>query len=227
MIREEIIKNSPIRKLESLTGGGLKKGELGLITSAPGVGKTGYLVHIATDKMMQDRHVIHLSYARTTEHVIDWYEDIFSEIVNKRNLENSKNIHDEILHNRVIMNFSQKTMNVRNGLKSVKIMMENGLPRTDLLIINGYEISDRPDEDIRDFSDFARENGIAVWLGINDPKKEGTASLLDSSFSGVKDLFDLVLELKHEKDHMSLNLLKPHVELPLALDSKTFLISQE
>ena len=42
---------SPLRVFENSINGGLGKGNLGVIVSKKGVGKTACLVHIATDKL--------------------------------------------------------------------------------------------------------------------------------------------------------------------------------
>ena len=80
MVKAELIKRSPLRILEKSTHGGLGKGNLGVITARRGVGKTAFLVHLATDQLFQDKPVIHVSFSTSTNHIIDWYEDIFKEI---------------------------------------------------------------------------------------------------------------------------------------------------
>jgi KaiC/GvpD/RAD55 family RecA-like ATPase len=77
MVKKEITEKSPLRKLESAVHGGVGKGNIGVIASKKGIGKTACLVHIATDKMMNDKHVIHVSYSSRVDHIISWYEDIF------------------------------------------------------------------------------------------------------------------------------------------------------
>ena len=87
MVKAEMIKRSPLRILERSTRGGLGKGHLGIIAAKMGVGKTAVLVHLASDQLFQGKHVIHVSFAANTSHIIDWYEDIFSEISRRYDLE--------------------------------------------------------------------------------------------------------------------------------------------
>ena len=112
MVRSELNKRGPLRVFENSIHGGLGKGHIGVLASKKGVGKTACLVHIATDKLFRDRHVIHVSFSQKVDHIINWYEDIFKEIAKKRNLENAVDIHDEIIKNRVIMNESIKSTNI-------------------------------------------------------------------------------------------------------------------
>ncbi|HZX11307.1 MAG TPA: hypothetical protein VFG01_10225 [Acidobacteriota bacterium] len=94
MIKSEFIKKSPLRVLEKSLQGGLKKGEIGLLASRKGVGKTACLVHIAIDKLFQGKYVIHVSYASRVDYIINWYEDIFKEIAKKQSIDSPLQIHD-------------------------------------------------------------------------------------------------------------------------------------
>ena len=62
-----------------LSGINERKGFMAVI-GKKGVGKTACLVHIATDQLFLNKHVIHVSFSGDTRHIISWYEDIFKEI---------------------------------------------------------------------------------------------------------------------------------------------------
>jgi len=80
MVRSELVKQSPLRILDASTNGGVGKGNVGVLAARHGVGKTSALVHIATDKLLQGKHVIHVTFASRTVHIIDYYDEIFTEI---------------------------------------------------------------------------------------------------------------------------------------------------
>src|SRR6056297_3151609 len=126
MIRSELVKRSPLRILDQSIHGGLEPGGIGVIASRKGVGKTACLVHLATDRLFQDKHVIHVSFSSRTDHIISWYEDIFKEIARKRELEDAMQVHDEVIKNRVVMNFSQEGVSVDQVIKSIRAMIVDG-----------------------------------------------------------------------------------------------------
>ena len=107
MVKKELITRSPLRILENSTQGGVGKGNIGVIAARKGVGKTACLVHIATDQLFQEKHVIHVSFANDTNHIVSWYEDIFQEIARRYKLDCTMDVHDDIIKRRVIMNFRQ------------------------------------------------------------------------------------------------------------------------
>ena len=154
MIKAELIKRSPLRILEKSIQGGLGEGNIGVLASRKGVGKTACLVHIATDKLFQNKPVIHVSYASRVDYIINWYEDIFKEIAKKRELERAIEVHDDIIKNRVIMNFKQDGAKTGQILKSLEAMIQYGQFAANALIVDGYDFAVGTPDDLQKFREF-------------------------------------------------------------------------
>jgi len=232
MVKTELTEKSPLRSLEKAVQGGVGKGNIAVIASKEGVGKTACLVHIATDKLMQNKHVIHVSYANKVDHIINWYEDIFTELSKKRDLEKAMDVHDDMIHNRVIMNFNQKGVSVEQVLASVKAMMDNGQRGTDAIIIDGYDFTMGTADDIKKFKAFAGEADIELWFSDSYPSGEEYLDKQGIPKNLTKDLDSLsvILTLRAEQNLMVLKLVKDHKkivseDLHLKLDPKTLLIA--
>lgn len=233
MVKEELTKNSPLRILEKATHGGLGKGNIAVIASRRGIGKTACLVHIATDKLMRDKHVIHVSFSSRTDHILDWYEDIFREISRKRDLENAMEVHDELVKNRVIMNFNQDGVTMDQVLKSVKAMIENGQKGTDALVIDGYDFTKNVDSSvIESVKAFAEEMQLEIWFTDSYDGEVIQDGDIPSNLKCCENFLSVIMVLKNQGDVMNLNLVKDHGnqikdELSLILDSKTLLIARK
>ena len=80
MLKEEIIKRSPIRILEKSIHGGLGTGNLGVFVARKGVGKTACLVHFATDSLLRGQKALHISFSDDPQHIEHWYTQVFHEI---------------------------------------------------------------------------------------------------------------------------------------------------
>ncbi len=234
MIKAELVKRSPLRILEKSTHGGLKAGELGVVASRKGVGKTACLVHIATDKLLQGHHVIHVSFAGRTDHIISWYEDIFREIAKKRNLDDAMDIHDELVKHRVIMNFSPDGVSIDQVVKSLRAMINDGGFAADSVIVDGFDFDGTNVDAIREIRKFAEELRIAVWFSASlrgdDPlyNKKGVPFALEP----YVDLVEVLVTLTPRKEFVHLGLIKDHErilqeDLHLKLDSKSLLIAEE
>jgi hypothetical protein len=232
MIKQELIKRSPLRVLEAALNGGLGKGNIGVLASPKGVGKTACLVHIATDKLFQRKPVIHVSYSSRVDYIINWYEDIFREMAKELNLDSDLEIHDEIIKNRVIMNFRQEGMRTEQVLKSVRALIDNARFPADAVIIDGYDFSRSSGEDMEKFKDFARQAGLELWFSASlkgdEPLygEDGIPCLLSDSVSRI----DVLITLHFKENSIRLHVVKDRGrpapgELPLKLDPKTLLLA--
>ena len=233
MVRSELIKRSPLRILEKSIHGGLGRGNIGILASRKGIGKTACLVHIATDKLFQEKPVIHVSYSSRVDYIINWYEDIFNEIAKKRSLESAVDVHEDIIKNRVIMNFKQDGARTEQVLKSLAAMIEHGNFAAETVIVDGFDFSQSCIEDLDLFKNFAKELGLELWFSASlkgqEPlfNEDGVPHLLEGCLGKV----DVLITLRFEKDHVRLNLIKDHEyatpkDLDLKLDPKTLLISE-
>lgn len=232
MVKEELIKRSPLRVLEEAIHGGLGRGNIGVLASPKGVGKTACLVHIATDKLLQGRPVIHVSYSSRVDYIINWYEDIFSELAKKRKLESAVDIHDELVKNRVIMNFKQDGTKTEQVLRSLEAMISFGKFRADAIIVDGYDFSLGASDDLSRFKAFAENLGLEVWFSASLKEngapiygQDGMPALLKDAAAAIDVLITLhavgnhvELRVVKDKDHPAPGLLK------LKLDPKTLLI---
>jgi hypothetical protein len=233
MVKSELIKRSPLRILEKSIHGGLGKGNIGVLAAKKGVGKTACLVHIATDKLLQDRHVIHVSFSSKVDHIINWYEDIFKEIAKKRHLEAAVTVHDEIIRNRVIMNFNQTEPGVESVLKSVAAMIKDGGFKADVVVIDGYNFEKSKPEELAKISAFAKENGIEVWISASLKVKEPFSEKgYPVELKDFDTYFSVIVSMKYSGDRVKLTLVKDHdvnnsEELHLMLDPKTLLLAEE
>lgn len=232
MVKEELIKRSPLRVLEQAIHGGLGHGRIGVLASPKGVGKTAFLVYIATDKLLQGRPVIHVSYSSRVDYIINWYEDIFTELAKKRKLESAVDIHDEIVKNRVIMNFKQEGTKTEQVLRSLEAMISFGKFPADAVIVDGYDFTKPATEDLDKFKVFAQKLGLEVWFsaslkenGVPMYGEEGMPGLLKDAAGSI----DVLITLHAVGDHVELRVVKdgdhpaPGV-LKLKLDPKTLLI---
>jgi hypothetical protein len=233
-VKEELIKRSPLRLLEKSISGGLGCGNIGVLASRKGVGKTACLVHIAADKLLQGKHIIHVSYASRVDHIINWYEDIFKEIAKKPGMKSALEMYDELIRNRVIMNFKQEGTRTEQVLKSLEAMIVHAQFGAETVIVDGLDFSQAGPEDLRKFKDFAGRLGLEVWFSASlrgdEPlfDERGIPFMLKDHLGAI----DVLISLQHHGDHVHFSLVKDHDRLApkdmrLKLDPKTLLIVRD
>jgi len=226
MVKAELVKRSPLRILEKSLQGGVSVGNLGVITSARGVGKTACLVHIATDQLFQGKHVIHVSFSGRIDHIMSWYETIFKEIAKKRNLESAIEIHDDLIKNRVIMNFSQEGASIEQIQRSIKALIGDGQFKADTIVIDGYDFNKGKADFISGLKNFARENKLSIWMTADATDIKGVPAAIQPFSNDIS----VIITLQDHSDHICLKLIKDHdkeigSDLNLRLDPKTMLIA--
>lgn len=232
MVRSELLRRSPLKILETTAHGGPGKGNLGALVARKGVGKTAFLVHLATLHLLEDRHVIHVSFAAKTDHIVDWYDEIFDTVARRAALEGAGSIREEMVRNRVIMNFSQTGVSEERIVSSLRAMIGQGHFCADLVIVDGYDLSRTDREKIELFKTFARDMNLQIWfsvsLAVDDPSLEGSVPAVLEPFAPQ---FATVIGMRALEGHVSLRLLKDHDVVPvpdlgLRLDPKTLLVEE-
>ncbi len=234
MVKQELIQRSPVRIFEKSIHGGLKIGDIGIIASRKGVGKTAVLVQIALDKLFQGKKVIHVSFTQHTDYVIAWYEDIFSEIAKKKNLENAIEVKNDLVRNRVLMNFNQDGITSDQILRSLRAMIVDGGFKADALIIDGFDFSRTTVERITAVKQFAQELGLEIWysctVGPDEPvyDKRNIPLVLKDYI----ELIDVIVVLEPKQDFIQFSVSKDRASynpaaLELRLDTKTLLIAEK
>jgi len=233
-VKEELIQRSPLRVLEKSISGGLGRGNIGVLASRKGVGKTACLVHIAADKLLQGKPVVHVSYASRVDHIITWYEDIFKELAKKPRMRSALDDFDELIRKRVIMNFKQDGARTEQVLRSLEAMIVQASFPAETVIVDGLEFAQAGPGDIRMFREFAGRLGLEVWFSAS---LKGEEPLFDDrgiprELEGFLGVIDVLISLQHHGDHVHFNLVQDHgrlapKDLRLMLDPTTLLIAKD
>jgi len=231
MILSELIQRSPIRIFEQSIHGGLKPGEIGVIASPNGVGKTSVLVQLALDKLLQGKKVIHVSFTQHIHYVPVWYEDIFNEFISKKNLENASDIKNDLVKNRVLMNFNQDGVTKEQIIRSLRAMIIEGGFKAESIIIDGFDFSRTTKESIANVKTFATELGVSVWYScsVKDEGQQYDKENIPLVISAFADIVDVVIMLQPKPDHIELSISKDRgsiisKSMAMKLDPKTLLI---
>jgi len=234
MVKTELVQRSPIRIFEQSIHGGLKAGEIGVIASPTGIGKTSVLVQLGLDKLLQGKKVIHVSFylGHHTQYVPLWYEDIFNELTSKKNLENADEIKNDLSKNRVLMNFNQDGVTKDQIIKSLRAMMIEGGFKADSIIIDGFDFSRSDKESIAAVKTFATELGVSVWYSCS--VKDDSPSAYDKEnipvvLGAFIESIDIAITLQPKSDHVELSISKDRgsvisKNMAMKLDPKTLLI---
>lgn len=226
MQKQELIDRSPVRFFEKALNGGVKAGELGVLASKKGIGKTSVLVQLGLDGLLQGKQVVHVSFDQHTSYTTMWYEDIFAEMSKKKRLEKADDIKDDVIRNRIVLNFNQDSVTTQQLITTLNALAQGGI-KTDYLIIDGLDFTKRTDSDFVELKEFAKKEGIIVWYSLNTDGTELKTILTPER----AEIVDVVILFESKPDSTQMRILKVRDEVPqesnLKLDPKTLLIAEK
>jgi KaiC/GvpD/RAD55 family RecA-like ATPase len=226
MAKQELFERSPVRAFDAATNGGLKAGEIGLVTSKKGLGKTSVLVQFGMDTLLNGKQLVHVSFDQHSENVISWYEGIFTEIAKKKSLSNADEVKDTIVRNRTILNFNQENFNLTRVVNTLNALKAGGISVAGV-VIDGVDLSKVKADELQAVQAYAKTAKVAVWMSAT---AEGD-KLEDSAPKSLKDFFAIVLHLSASAGGVKMLVVKlrdeKNVSTTLKLDSKTLLIVEK
>jgi hypothetical protein len=120
----KMLERSPVRVFERATKGGLGRGNVGVVLSRPGVGKTGFLIGLALDALLQGRKVLHISTQESVDRVQSFYDHIFHVLAASLNLDRP---HERLLaveRNRHILAYNRKLFSLEKLENSVSFLKD-------------------------------------------------------------------------------------------------------
>ena len=229
MVKDDLVKRSPVRLFEKKISGVLLAGEIGVIASPKGIGKTSVIVQIALDKLLQWKKIIHISFNQHSDYVMNWYEHIFDEFTKKKNLENEKDIKEELVSGRILMNFNQEGVNsdvIRASLRSIIV---DGGYKADAIIIDGFDFSIAKSDRLATLKEFAKGLGISVWYSCSLKNLDTDKNHIPNVLKDFQDVIDVLINLEAKQSWTELIITKNRESLnpqdaSLKLDPKTLLI---
>ena len=109
---KDFMEVSPLKILEESPGKKLGRGNLGVLMSRAGVGKTACLIHIAFDKLFRKEKLVHVSLEDIPEKVSSYYNVIYSDLVKALNLENEQETRKILEGNRMILAYLKHSFEI-------------------------------------------------------------------------------------------------------------------
>lgn len=208
----ELHDRSPLRILEKSIHGGLGVGNLGVVCSGPGVGKSAFLVGVALDYLLDGRQVLHVAVDQPTDRILAYYDEIFSEIAETEKLEDVPDARVMIERNRRVHTYQQGTFSPQALETTLKFLHTHTEIAPALMIIDGYDWERGSTEELAILRTIAREQEAEMWLSARVGQYEPVAEPLHypEPVSRFGDALDVVLQLKTADGTVHVNLLKDH-----------------
>ena len=203
MMNAALVQRSPVRAFMKSINGGLAPGEIGVIASRSGIGKTSVLVQIAMDKLLHGKKIIHVSFTQHTDYVLLWYKNILDEFLKKKNIKVEQDVENQLTKNRVLMKFNQEGISVDQILRSLRAMIKDGGFAAEHVIVDGYNFTSRERDNISRFKDFGKELELSLWFSCNvNGEPFYNQKNIPAIIGDYADLFDVIVALEPKQETM-------------------------
>lgn len=234
MYRKEINERSPLRILERSIHGGLGAGNLGVVMSRAGVGKTAFLVQVGLDDLMRQKQVLHISIGPSVDHVQAWYYALFDDLARVNELENRDTVRAEVGRRSVIQAFSADThLDGARLQKVIDLYAEHAAFEPAAILIDGWswDPADGVDQraDLDAFKAIAERLGAELWISAQTHRSvtDQHPEKMPLPCAAFEACIDVAVFLEpHAGAHVAVRILKDHdsAEVPttqLELDPDT------
>jgi hypothetical protein len=223
---EPLIKQNPLRVLR-LTGNDKK---MGLVMARAGLGKTALLVQIALDSILQGKRVLHISIGENLEKTKLWYDDIVQIILQECPVAKPHELIDMIRQHRMIMTFKVAAFDRSRLEERLHDLIQQNIFTPDCVVIDGFDFANTDHDKIKDIKELMEELHLQSWFSATSHRDDPRVSPsgVPAPCHEMDDLFETVVLLKPDQEHIALEILRNSGEAldDLILDPATMMVRQ-
>ena len=234
MQEKQMNQRSPMRVFERSIHGGLGKGNLGVVMSRAGVGKTAFLVDMSIDQLMRERKVLHINIDDPVEKVREFYDEIFNDFARSMRLEEKAQTHLSVERHRLIQTYARDSFSMDKVKEGIRLAHEHMLFDPEIIILDGYPSFSRATEaQIEELKQLAENYQCELWIAARARREDARNEKgVPEKVARFDQYLSVIVELEPQSDHVRLNLLKDHdnadvAEVFLELDPNTLLLRWE
>ncbi len=235
MQKMDLADSNPLRIFAQDADGNPVAKRMGLIMSRAGLGKTAILVQIALDSILRGNQVLHVSVGQSLDKTRAWYDDILKEIVADLKPEDSNELREAVLRNRLIMTFDEVTFSRPKLEERFNDLVAQDIFRPTCIIIDGFDFENTDKETVADVKDMAEAMGLQIWFSARCHREDDRLSDegVPAPCHEVGSFFDTVILIHAEKgqSNLSLDVIKDSTGCvkagkALDLDPATYLVKK-
>jgi len=232
MAEKSMIDRSPVRIFERAIGGSLGVGNLGVVLSRQGVGKTAFLIGLAVDQLLQGKKVLYISTQESVEHIHDFFEQIFHAMAESLEMDDVARRQLLMERNRQIQVYNRKTFSVEKLEQAVGFLEDAMGFSPDMVVMDGTPRFEHSEEWELDNIKELMNKWEAEWWASSSTHREGQEvddRGVPEDVARFDDKLSVIVNLVPENDHTKVVLVKEHnnpeiAKVQLEVDPSTMLL---
>ncbi len=207
---EPLVNKNPLRVLKI----GQNNKQMGLIMARAGLGKTALLVQIALDAILRGNKVIHISVGESIDKTKMWYDDILQFILQDAVVDNPHELIEMVQQHRLIMTFKESAFSRARLEERLNDLILQDIFKPNCLVVDGFDFDSPNREGLEDIKDLLDSINLKAWFSAVSHRNDDRVSPagVPAPCHEVDDLFDTVVLLKPEPDHIQLDIIRNNGE---------------
>lgn len=232
MLQKSLIERSPVRIFDRAIGGGLGAGNIGVVLSRTGVGKTGFLIGLAIDALLQERKVLYISTKESVEHVTAFFEQIFHAMAEDLGMNEVPQRQLLMERGRHVLCYNREIFSLEKLQQSVAFLQEATGFAPDMVIMDGTPRFERTEQwEIDGIRKLAAGWQAEIWTSANlhrEGQELDERKVPREVARFDKDL-DVIIHLCPESGSVRVKITKEHqtkttAQVSMELDPRTLLL---
>ncbi|MBE0567343.1 MAG: hypothetical protein IH621_15400 [Krumholzibacteria bacterium] len=232
MLQKSLIERSPVRIFDRAIGGGLGIGNIGVVLSRTGVGKTGFLIGLAIDSLLQGRKVLYISTKESVEHVTAFFEQIFHAMADDLGMNEVPQRQLMMERGRHILCYNRDFFSVEKLEQSAAFLKETTGFSPDMVIMDGTPRFEQTEPwEMEGIRRLAAGWQAEVWTSANLHREgqEVDARKVPVEVARFDADLAVIIHLCPEGDHIKVKITKEHetettAQVSMELDPRTLLL---
>ncbi|MBK6734791.1 MAG: hypothetical protein IPO18_16290 [bacterium] len=232
MPEKSMIERSPVRVFDRAIGGGLGAGNIGVVLSRNGGGKTGFLIGLAIDKLLQGKRVLYISTKESVEHVNDFFDQIFHAMAASLAMDELPQRQLQMERNRHILVYNRKFFSVEKLENSVTFLTDTTGFTPDMVVMDGTPRFESTEQwELDGIRKLARQWNAEVWTSglLHREGQVFDERGIPQEIARYDADLAVVIRLATENGRIGLKVLKEHAstepaQVRMELDPATLLL---
>jgi hypothetical protein len=232
MMEKSTTDRSPVRVFERAIGGGLGAGNLGVVMSRPGDGKTAFLIGLAVDHLLQGRKVLYISTKESVEHISDFFEQIFHATAESLGLADVARRQLLMERNRHIHVYNPETFSLEKLVRAVGFLDDAMGFIPDMVIMDGTpRFATSEAWELEGLRKVAIGWAAEVWTCANTHREgqESDERGVPLDVARFESELAVIVNLVADHDQIKVHIVKEHdnpaiAQVQLEVDPKTMLL---
>jgi hypothetical protein len=223
---------SPVRVFEKALGGGLGRGNFGVVLSRTGGGKTSLLIGLALDKMLRGERVVHISTQETVEHLRAYYDQLLAAMIEMLQLDHRLERQLEVERRRHILVYDRDSFTLDKLRNSVAFLQEASGFSPDMVIMDGTPRFEHSEAwEMEGVAALARDWQAEVWTSatLHREGQQCDSRGVPLEVARFDAQLAVILMLASEAGRIRVRIAKDHgnaevANVPLELDAHTLML---